>query len=193
MRNFGKSLAIAAAIALASSPCFAKFGSSSYGGSSFGGSRSSFSSSSYSSRSYSSPSYSSPSYSSSNTYSSSASSPSRYGSAGYNYRPSITNSRPIGLAPRASSSNIIVHQGYGYGYGGHFLNNPFFWLWAMNNHNNQPVIVNGGGYGGMQGYAQPGYYGPSLLGTVISWLVFLGILGGIGFAVYWIFFRKKNT
>lgn len=189
MRKFSKTLAIAAAIVLAASPCFAKFGSSSYGGgfhsSGFSSSRSSYSSPSYSS----SNRYSSPSYSSSNSYSSSSSnSTSKYGSAGYTFRPAVTDSRPIGSSTR---SNVIVQHNYG-GYGGGFMNNPFFWLWAMDNHNNQPVVVNGGGYGAPQGYAQAGYNGPSLLGTLISWLVFLGIIGGFGFVVYWIFFRKKT-
>ena len=67
---------------------------------------------------------------------------------------------------------------------------PWFWMWAMDHHNNQPVIVNGGG---QPQYSQqaPQQYAPqpapalNILGFVLSIVFQLAVLGGIGWAIWW--------
>jgi len=188
LRNHFKTFAIAAMIAMASIGT-AQAKSSSFSSRSY--SSPSYSSSSRSS-SYSSPTYKSPSYSSP----SATPSTSKYSSPTYQSSTSapITASRPIGPAPNAynyrrpyyGATNVYVHHDS-------FLTNPFFWLWATDHHNSQPVYVNGGGapaYGAQAQYAPQ--YAPTPVSILINWVMFLILVGIIIWAIWFFAFRNKD-
>jgi len=177
-------LVLAGAIAIASTsmtPAWARFSSSTYHSSS--NSYHSNSSSSSTSR------YSSPRYSSSN-YKSSPVTTTKYTSSGYVSSGSITASRPIQTAPNYANrstynapTTTYVHHDSG------ILGNPFFWMWAMDRHQ-QPVYVNGAQPAVQQG-ATADYSSPNPIGAFFGWLIQLAILVGIGWAIWYFFFRKK--
>lgn len=191
-----------AAVAMIAQPAFAgKYG----GGSSY--------SSSSNSRSYSSGS----SYRPSSSYSSyrapaaaPATSPRFSSGAGYNYKPAQTQvvTRPSGGYYGSSyrSGPVVQNHYYGGSYGGGgggILSNPFFWMWAMEHHNQAPVYVNGGQPGGMAQGGATGNYGPApvdngpgFFGMIFWGIINLLLLVGFVILVIWgvrkliVFFRK---
>jgi hypothetical protein len=178
LRNHFKTFAIAAMIAMVS----------------FGAAEAK--SSSFSSRSYSSPSYSSSSRSSSYSspsYSSPSAVPSTNKYSGPSYKSTtsgpITATRPIGPAPNSVArrsyygNNVYVHHDS-------FLTNPFFWLWASDRH--QTVYVNGNGGAQAQYGAPQQQYAPDPISTLINWIMFLVLLGIIGWAIWFFAFRNKD-
>ena len=191
------------AIALLASPALAKPSFSSGGG--FHSSFSSSSSSRFSSGgSYSGTSNTSK-FSSGASYSSKPVVGSPKFSSGNTY-----NSTPI-TAPRATTSvysgsrSIIVQHnvyggyngGYGYNHNGGIFNNPWFWMWAMNNHNNAPVYVNNGGGSTAQYAPQQGPTFFGILFGIIAFIIQLAFLVAIGFGIWWLLrkfiFKKKTT
>lgn len=72
------------------------------------------------------------------------------------------------------------------------MGNPFFWMWAMDRNN-------GGGYGGGgygPAYGQPGYvpvapvYNPIV--SIISWVIFLAVMGLIIWVAIKLFPRRNR-
>ena len=190
------------AVSMIASPVLAGSYSSGKSYSSSSSSRSSSYGSSYKSSSYSSrPSYSSGSSYKSNytsSYSRPAAAAPRYTSgSSYNYKPTQT-----AVVPRSSNrynggGNTYVNHNYGGGYGGGgTFSSPWFWMWALDRHQ-QPVYVNTGG-APMQG--EGGYYGAPVNNSpgffsMIFWGIFnLLILIGVIWLIVWIvrkfIFRK---
>lgn len=78
------------------------------------------------------------------------------------------------------------HSGYGGGYGGGVFSSPFFWMWAMDHHNQQqPVYVNGGQQPYQSGAT--GNYGPQAApqdsGPGFFGMIFWGIVNLLIFVV----------
>ena len=181
----------AMAMALTGSMAEAKFGS----GGSFSRS-SSFSSSRSSYSSYSRPSYSStPRYTSTPSYTPTV----RYNTSRYNsgssYRPNTY--RPSGgYAPyRPQVNNHYYNNSMNHPFG-----SPFFWMWAIDRHQPQTVVVNGGG-GGMQQApmvqgGDPGMYqqpdsGPGFFMTIFWGFINFAILVAFIFGLIWLYRKVK--
>lgn len=166
-------------------------------------------SSSYSSSrssSYSSPSYSTPRYTSTptRTYtptSSSYNTP-RY-SSGNSYRPSYRPSYTPGYRSSYNPNRNVpqVNNHYYNNSFGHPLGSPWFWMWAMDHHRPQTVVVSGGGAPVVQGGApaDPGMYqgvpvdnGPGFFMTIFWGFVNLAILVTLVVLLIWAFIRIRR-
>jgi hypothetical protein len=199
---FKRFISAIAAMLLVISPALAK------GGFSSGGSFSR--SSSFSSSSYSQPSYSS--YSSAPRYSSTpaaprytspatsryTSTPSRYTSGStYAARPTYAGgyTRPYG----GGYTQPTVQNHYYNNSFGHPLGSPWFWMWAMDRHQPQTVVVGGAQQAPMVQGGDPSMYAPQVVDNgpgffmTIFWGIFnLLVLITLVVLLIWAYRKARN-